>query len=228
VSLVPVNSLRNELKRARIRRKDTGEEFEVQFNPESFSIMHAAEWRHSSGPTAERTPAAEYICPQPRELTLNLTFDAVENDRDIVGDVQRLASWMLPAERSQEEGHIQPPVLEVDWNTPSRFECHLESVNAAYTLFRRDGTPVRATVTVTLKELPAPLPGTNPSSGGERGHRRYVVTAAESLHSIAHREYGDPRLWRAIAAVNHVDDPLTLAPGRVLHLPPRDQVAQRN
>ena len=227
MTLVPLTTQRGELRRARIRRTDTDEEFEVQFNPTSLSVLHAADWREFAGPSAADAPTSEYIRPRPRQLTLSLTLDGAEGDRDVVANIQRLASWLLPAERSLQEGHREPPVVEVDWNGPSRFACRVESVQAHYTLFRRDGTPVRAIATVTLKELPAPLPPTNPTSGGERGHRRHVVVMGESLHAIAQREYGDPRLWRAIAATNGIDDPLRLAPGTPLHLPPLDRAIQQ-
>ena len=39
----------------------------------------------------------------------------------------------------------------------------------------------------------------------------------DSLAGVAYREYGDPGLWRGIAAFNAIDDPMRLSPGtRVL------------
>lgn len=228
MSLVRVDSLRSELKRIRIRRKDTGEAFEVHFNPASLEISHDAEWRTRPATSAADVPLPEYISAKPRALSLRLTFDGVEGGRDVVADVARLASWMKPSDRSREEGHAQPPILEVDWNEPSRFDCYLSGLGVTYTLFDRDGTPLRASVTASLKEVPADPPATNPSSGGERGHRRHVVGAGETLHSVARREFGDPRLWRGLALYNGIDDPLRLTPGRTLHIPPRDLAAERS
>ena len=217
---------RSELKRIRIRRRDTGEEMEVHFNPASLVVAHAARWNEPTASTAADVPLPEYIRALPRQLELNLVFDGVEGERDVVGDIACLASWMKPSERSRSEGHAQPPILEVDWNEPSKFDCYLQAVQATYKLFDRDGTPLRADVKLTLKEVPADPPGTNPTSGGERGHKRHVVTAGETLHSVASRELGDPRLWRGLALINGIDDPLRLRPGAVLHVPPRDAAAE--
>jgi nucleoid-associated protein YgaU len=44
-----------------------------------------------------------------------------------------------------------------------------------------------------------------------------VLDDGDSLAGIAYREYGDPNLWRGIAAFNQIDDPLRVAAGtRVL------------
>jgi hypothetical protein len=44
--------------------------------------------------------------------------------------------------------------------------------------------------------------------------------AAERIDELAARLYGDPTLWRLLAAFNDVADPLRLAAGQVLRLPP--------
>jgi hypothetical protein len=221
MTLVPLQDVRSELKKARICRTDTHEELAVQFNPTSVKITHGARWKPKDGAPGREVPQAEYISPSPRELTLALTFDAYESGRDVVKDVATLADWMKPPENA-----VQPPVLEVAWNAPARFHCYLNSLEATYTLFARDGTPIRASVSVKLVELPVPPGKTNPSSGSERGHRRCRVTDGESLHSIAQREYDDPRLWRGLASVNGIDDPLRSLSGAYLHIPPREIAAR--
>ena len=41
----------------------------------------------------------------------------------------------------------------------------------------------------------------------------------ERLDQIAYRYYGDPRYWRLLARFNGIDDPLHVAPGRLLRVP---------
>ena len=55
----------------------------------------------------------------------------------------------------------------------------------------------------------------------QRSPRRRVhtVVAGDTLASLAYREYGDPTLWRPLAAFNGIDDPLRLPPGATLLLP---------
>jgi len=41
----------------------------------------------------------------------------------------------------------------------------------------------------------------------------------ERIDEIAYRQYGDPRYWRVIAALNNVDDPLRIPEGQILSVP---------
>jgi hypothetical protein len=52
----------------------------------------------------------------------------------------------------------------------------------------------------------------------------HVLVDGDTLMGIAYREYGDPAMWRVIAAANRVDDPLRLTPGRSLLLPAGEEL----
>jgi hypothetical protein len=43
--------------------------------------------------------------------------------------------------------------------------------------------------------------------------------AGQRLDEVAHQYYGDPSLWRLIASLNGIDDPMHVSPGTVLRLP---------
>jgi nucleoid-associated protein YgaU len=45
------------------------------------------------------------------------------------------------------------------------------------------------------------------------------VRQGDTLATIAHACYGNPRLWRPIALRNRIDDPRALAPGLRLAVP---------
>ena len=47
----------------------------------------------------------------------------------------------------------------------------------------------------------------------------------DSLAVIAYREYGNPALWRPLADVNGIDDPMRVRPGRTIFLPTADELA---
>ena len=49
----------------------------------------------------------------------------------------------------------------------------------------------------------------------------YVFVAGDTLTHLAHRLYGDWRLWRTIADRNHIVDARTIEPGAVLLVPAR-------
>jgi len=96
------------------------------------------------------------------------------------------------------------------------------SINQNFTLFRYDGTPVRATLDVTFRQAKetGKYPGQNPTTVSEPGYRRRVVTEGDTIDWIAHDEYGDSAMWRFIADTNNLDDPSRLRPGQVLAIAP--------
>ena len=47
-----------------------------------------------------------------------------------------------------------------------------------------------------------------------------MFSAGDTLHSVAYAEYGNPGFWRVLAEANGVDDPLRIAPGTALLIPP--------
>ena len=79
-----------------------------------------------------------------------------------------------------------------------------------------------------LERVLAETPKQNPTSGGPLGNRAHVVSDGDSLASIAYREYDDAALWRGLADLNGIDDPMALRIGQRLIVPPFEQVAARS
>jgi hypothetical protein len=68
------------------------------------------------------------------------------------------------------------------------------------------------------------VPAAEPESAMVAERPAADAASGERLDDLAARYYGDPRLWRLLAAVNGVDDPLRIPPGMVLRIPPRSVV----
>jgi hypothetical protein len=100
------------------------------------------------------------------------------------------------------------------------FRCVLESVRQKFTLFSPEGVPLRATLTVTLREyktLSDQLERLHLSSP-DRTHG-HVTASGDSLASIAQRHYESPGSWRPIADHNGIEDPRRLGVGLFLEVP---------
>jgi hypothetical protein len=101
------------------------------------------------------------------------------------------------------------------------FRCIVESVKQKFTLFSPEGVPLRATLTVTLREyktLDEQLAQLNLSSP-DRTHS-HVIQRGETLSGIAGDIYRRPGDWRLIAEVNNIEDPRRLTVGTFLTVPP--------
>jgi len=45
------------------------------------------------------------------------------------------------------------------------------------------------------------------------------MISGDTLALVAYREYGDPKLWRALATYNGIDDPMRIPHGAQVLLP---------
>jgi hypothetical protein len=103
------------------------------------------------------------------------------------------------------------------------FKCIVESVKQKFTLFSPEGIPLRATLTVALREyktLDEQLAHLNLTSP-DRTHS-YVTQNGDTLSRIAAQYYRGPGDWRSIADANGIEDPRRLAPGALLTIPPTE------
>ncbi|MCP5106295.1 MAG: LysM peptidoglycan-binding domain-containing protein, partial [bacterium] len=115
-----------------------------------------------------------------------------------------------------------PPVCVFVWGDFS-FECIIERVTKKFTMFRENGIPVRATLSVTLKEYKeVKIQVKEIDKHSPDLTKRWTVTRGDSLWSIAAGEYGEPGDWRLIAQANQIDNPRRLTPGSELAVPRKE------
>lgn len=197
---------------------------ECRYNPTTLKISGGASW---SGPeeqaSARALPQPQFAHPEPRSLSVELFLDDREASRgDVTPDVECLFAWLWPRKYGTgDQEEIRPPYLQFRWGVQPYFRAYLSSVDVTYQLFRQDGTPVRASASVKLDEVPDEngMRAQNPTSGGGAGERTRVMAAGDTLQSVAMEEYGDPSLWRGLAAHNDLVDPLRVGPGTRLMVP---------
>ncbi len=200
-------------------------DLKFKYNPEQFSLTKNAAWDNPGVRLEQEWALPTYLSTSPARLELDIFFDAFEElFGDVSGDVKTLIDWTKPG-----PPYNEPPLLQFRWGMSSVVQgmyFYLESVSANYTLFRVDGTPIRATCKIALVEWSNPAARQNPTSGGRPGMESHVLVEGESLHAVAWARYGDPGMWRAIAAFNGIDDPLRLTAGTRLLIPSRRDAAE--
>jgi contractile injection system tube protein len=211
--------------------KDSSKDIKFLFNPENCTVKGGAKW------TLEPTKAAKHSAPphyggaQNVNLSMSVLFDeSLDASGDVSKYVEQMLEWTRPTPDTLQKGKVPAgPVLGFAWGsnkTFNEFKCVLTSVSAQYTMFRPDGTPTRAMVSLTLDQVPKDFKRQNPTSGAIQGRSSRLVGDGDSLHSIAFQEYGDPTLWRALALFNEVDDPLRVPPGTSLLIPTPGEAQQ--
>lgn len=196
-----------------------GTRIEFQFNPKEIKVSKSALWKSSGSNVNAETSAPEYKGPAPTRMTLEMFLDASHQENgDVSVQVQKLFDACAPTASSKTRDMPLPAFAIFGWDRVY-FRGFIESVTATYTLFRETGKPVRASCTIELTETPPGQARQNPTSGGRGAQGRVQLVAGDSLAAIAYREYGDAALWRAIADVNSIDDPLRVRSGTNLLIP---------
>ncbi len=214
------------LEKAAIIATDNGvpiDRLEFAYNPTQVQTSKTASWKRPTTRGAESSTTPEFTGSEPQKVDMELFFDAWSDPMgDVSGSVNRLLGWTRPTAMSRTRRKPSPPVLMFQWGASralADFRGYLKSVNATYTMFRIDGSPIRATCKISLEEFPSEASPQNPTSGSPDSRRSRIVGDGDSLASLAFQEYGDAALWRGLAAFNAIDDPWRVPTGSHLLIP---------
>jgi len=110
------------------------------------------------------------------------------------------------------------------WGKFSTFPAVITQVGQKFTLLLENVLPARATLSVTLQEVPKKAAkkrqqGQNPTSRAAGASRVRVVQMGDTIDLIAADELGDAGAWRRVAETNNLEDPRRLTPGQALLIP---------
>jgi Contractile injection system tube protein/LysM domain len=208
-------------KAAMLVNNQDNDTLEFDYNPTSLTITKTSEWQPQKAKGSKEAPPPEFVGTNARSLAMTVMFDALEDDEHpVIVYVDKLLKWTCPTKDSFDKNKPQPPLLYLQWGGTNYLLGYLKSVTVRYTLFSFDGTPLRASVDITIEETPEGAKAQNPTSGGVAGRRSVGLGAGDSVASLARKAYGDPNLWRALAVANGIDDPMRIPMGTTLLVPP--------
>lgn len=190
-------------------------EVRALFNPNQISIQKTSHWRLQPKPEGD-TAHAQFTHGEPVTLSLDLFFDTYtyENGKDVRAYTRELFYLTTV----QEHGQLhRPPLCRIEWgafNLSDDYQCEwlLQSLSQRFTMFLKDGTPVRAVLGCTFKqwrgdEAEAKLLKRESADVA----KLRIVRRGDTLSSIAAEEYEDPARWRVIAKANRIEDPRSLS-----------------
>lgn len=198
------------------------DEIVVQFNPGEVSVDKGVNYAEQEIPGLD-SPLQQFVSGSAESLSVELFFDVYEDRPDqVADDVRELTDRVNELAMIDGDRHA-PPLVKFAWGTIT-FESVIESANTTYTMFRRDGTPVRARMDVTFREYT--LPGTQLTEEPRHSPDKTTVrrvTEGDTLWGIAADEYGSPDRWRVVARANDIVNPRRIEPGTELRIPPLER-----
>ncbi|MEU0938143.1 MULTISPECIES: peptigoglycan-binding protein LysM [unclassified Embleya] len=207
------------MERATITNSVTGARTRVLFNPEDYTINRDTTYAQLPVPGLS-APIVQFVHGNAQTLEMELFLDSLEaNDQAGAGsDVRILVRRIVDLMDIDPTLHAPPPLVFA-W-AGLTFTCVLTRVVQKFVMFKPDGTPVRARLTVSFSEFRnVDMEAKEVKRQTSDYTKAHTVVAGESVQSIAWREYGSASAWRPIALHNGLDDPRVLPVGATLQLP---------
>ena len=190
------------LEHATLTNVDTGDRFEVLFNPTEYSL-------------SKDNNFAEAAIPG---LSLEGHRHGGRQVNQPASDVRKLTGPVVDLMAINPETHA-PPVVLFAWGQLT-FTGVLARATQRFTMFLDSGVPVRAQLQVSFSEW---ISGIEEAKAVKRRTADYtrvhVVGEGETASDIAYRAYGDPAKWRPIAIANALEDPRRPPTGAELSVP---------
>jgi hypothetical protein len=202
------------------------------FNPKELSVEKSNQFAEVNIPGLS-SPIYQFVRGNARSVSMDLFFDTYEQGTDVRIFTDRITGWDAGSIFSKlpdtpkglmdiDSDLHAPPICLFVWGT-FIFQCIIERVSKRFTMFLPEGIPVRATLSVTLKEYrEVEVQVKEISLESADLTKRRVVIQGDSLWSIAAKEYEDPSEWRLIADANKLENPRTLHPGQELVIPVKE------
>jgi hypothetical protein len=196
---------------------------ECLFNPNEYTFSKQNTWNKQEI-RGKNVPQLEFGGGNSMTLKMQLFFDTYTTGEDVRKTTNRIWKLMNINDKLTDmtSAKGRPPMVEFRWGSTWSFRSVITNITQRFTLFRYDGTPVRATLDVDFLQAKeqGKYPGQNPTTAGQGGYKRRIVQDGDTIDWIAFEEYGDSAMWRYIADTNNLDNPSKLKPGQALAIAP--------
>lgn len=186
----------------------------LKFNPTEYQIQKSNTFAEIAIPGLE-SPPIQFVRGAAEKLTMEVLVDTSDTLKDVRTAYVDKLRGLLNIDR---ELHA-PPIIAFTWDKQI-FKGVLESLNVTYVLFTPHGVPLRAKLSIGLKEYrPVAVQVKETPRNSPDVEKSYVVQRGDTLSSIAFALFADNSKWRNIAQHNGIKDPRALQPGWVLQIP---------
>ncbi len=136
----------------KIKNLDDGTEVVAAVNPEEISMEKSVPWQKHKRSKGD-SPMLEFTNAEPMTLSCELLFDTSRSNKNVFKEhVEGLTAMTLIRKDDREEKKHPPLCLFVWGKVFPSFQGVIESLSIKYTRFLPDGTPVRATCAIEMKQ----------------------------------------------------------------------------
>ena len=189
-------------------------------NPASYTHEHKVNYNEEVPVGAPGTPLMFKGMP-PETISFDVIFDATGT----MGTLNKIPIGpqitLFKKVCFSYNGDIhEPNYLILQWGSLI-FKCKLSSLKIEYTLFQKNGLPIRAKASCSFtKALDAATIAKTANNKSPDLTHLIEVKQGDSLPLICNRVYGDPSYYMEVAKYNKITNFRNLVPGTKLYLPP--------
>ncbi len=200
--------------------KVSGVNYTVMINPESLKVDGAVKYSDKQALNSS-APSQKYEATRGAAMNIDLIIDCTgivdDNRTDLPLEIQNLQKVVYDY-----NGKIhRPNYVRIIWGKNFSFDGILTSFNITYTLFKPDGTPLRAKVALAFNAYKAreTVVKEDEKSSPDMTHMLEVVEG-DSLPQLSDKIWGDPSLLIKAAEFNRLNKFRKLKAGSTLIFPP--------
>jgi hypothetical protein len=161
-----------------INKPDDAHHIQFMFNPNMISFSRSISIEPSRGARNHRGDnQTSFKHPNPYTVQIgNIMIDTYESRTSVLEEIKKFRDGVqfVNADNSsgQAGNHQRPPIYLLQWGETNYLRCFIKTLNFKLTLFLNDGTPVRATVDLTLEQVAAPNVRSGQSANNPSGTMR--------------------------------------------------------
>jgi hypothetical protein len=141
---------------------DGGSNIEFMFNPNMISFSRSINIEQSSGAHSNKgNNHTSFKHPNPYTVQIgNIPIDTYEKQTSVLDEIKKFRDGVTFVGTGDKK---RPPIYLLTWGNNQYLRCFIKTLNFKLTLFLSDGTPVRASVDLTLEQVDTPV--TQPKQG---------------------------------------------------------------
>lgn len=214
-----------------------GVPYTPMYNPTSFTVKHDVKYDTEEKPSVGDA-VKKFLCINPRQVSFDLFFDGTGASPSSVGgfgntiavnseiqDVTTQIQTFLKLSYQIAGALHKPNYMMILWGT-FVMTGTLESADVTYLMFASDGRPLRAKLTISVKEhIDTTLIDKILNLQSPDLSKSITVNEGDTLPLLCFKEYGDASLYTKVAEVNKLKNYRKLKQGMELLFPPIDNLA---
>lgn len=209
---------------AKMEEKDFAGEFFALVNPETYTIDLKMETKGGQG-QGTSGKQQKFTFKEPEEFTFEFLFDNTgiidgkPNPKGINDNLKKFQDLAFSMDGKVHE----PRHVHVIWGTFD-FKGRITGMTINYKLFNPDGSPIRATVKVTIKKSDEEKERTakERKQSPDLTHKR-ILKKGETLPWLSYIIYGDPKYYIQLAQANQISNFRKIKEGTEIYFPPFDK-----